>query len=219
MPLSVQDNIPLMSKGDDYGTIGNELLVSDAKGKSYGIELLGRWVVARKVNVLSSFTLFKSLFAKKGGKYMSSAWDNGYIFNLTGTYYLSRNWSIGAKVKSIGGAPFTPYDQNKSSLVLAWNASGKPYFDYSQYNTLRNPSYTQLDLRVDKTFYLKKYMLGLYLDMQNVTRSSFKNQDVIVSTGNIINPQDPVDQQHYEMKSLKRSSASIIPTIGVTVEF
>lgn len=219
MPLSVQDNIPLMSKGDDYGTIGNELLVSDAKGKSYGIELLGRWVVARKVNVLSSFTLFKSLFAKKGGKYISSAWDNGYIFNLTGTYYLSRNWSIGAKVKSIGGAPFTPYDQNKSSLVLAWNASGKPYFDYSQYNTLRNPSYTQLDLRVDKTFYLKKYMLGLYLDMQNVTRSSFKNQDVIVSTGNIINPQDPVDQQHYEMKSLKRSSASIIPTIGVTVEF
>ncbi len=219
MPLSVQDNIPLMSKGDDYGTIGNELLVSDAKGKSYGIELLGRWVVARKVNVLSSFTLFKSLFAKKGGKYMSSAWDNGYIFNLTGTYYLSRNWSIGAKVKSIGGAPFTPYDQNKSSLVLAWNASGKPYFDYSQYNTLRNPSYTQLDLRVDKTFYLKKYMLGLYVDMQNVTRSSFKNQDVIVSTGNIINPQDPVDQQHYEMKSLKRSSASIIPTIGVTVEF
>ncbi len=219
MPLSVQDNIPLMSKGDDYGTIGNELLVSDAKGKSYGIELLGRWVVARKVNVLSSFTLFKSLFAKKGSKYMSSAWDNGYIFNLTGTYYLSRNWSIGAKVKSIGGAPFTPYDQNKSSLVLAWNASGKPYFDYSQYNTLRNPSYTQLDLRVDKTFYLKKYMLGLYVDMQNVTRSSFKNQDVIVSTGNIINPQDPVDQQHYEMKSLKRSSASIIPTIGVTVEF
>lgn len=219
MPLSVQDNIPLMSKGDDYGTIGNELLVSDAKGKSYGIELLGRWVVARKVNVLSSFTLFKSLFAKKRGEYLSSAWDNGYIFNLTGTYYLSRNWSIGAKIKSIGGAPYTPYDQNKSSLVLAWNASGKPYFDYSQYNTLRNPSYTQLDLRVDKTFYLKKYMLGLYLDMQNVTRSSFKNQDVIVSTGNIINPQDPVDQQHYEMKSLKRSSASIIPTIGVTVEF
>lgn len=219
MPLSVQDNIPLMSKGDDYGFIGNELLVSDAKGKSYGIELLARWVVARKVNVLSSFTLFKSQFAKKGDKYLSSAWDNGYIFNLTGTYYLSGNWSIGAKIKSIGGAPFTPYDQDKSSLVLAWNASGKPYLDYSQYNTLRNPSYTQLDLRVDKTFYLKKYMLGLYLDLQNVTRSSFKSQDVIVSTGNIINPQDPIDKQRYEMKSLKRSSASIIPTIGVTVEF
>lgn len=219
MPLSVQDGIPLMSKGDDYGAIGNELLVSDAKGKSYGVELLARWVVARKINILSSFTLFNSLFAKKGDKYLSSAWDNGYIFNLTGTYYLARNWSVGAKVKSIGGAPFTPYDQDKSSLVLAWNASGKPYLDYSKYNTLRNPSYTQLDLRVDKTFYLKKYMLGLYLDLQNVTRSAFKRQDVIVSTGNIINPQDPIDQQRYEMKGLKRSSASIIPTIGVSLEF
>lgn len=219
MPLSVQDGIPLMSKGDDYGAIGNELLVSDAKGKSYGVELLARWVVARKINILSSFTLFNSLFAKKGDKYLSSAWDNGYIFNLTGTYYLARNWSVGAKVKSIGGAPFTPYNQDKSSLVLAWNASGKPYLDYSKYNTLRNPSYTQLDLRVDKTFYLKKYMLGLYLDLQNVTRSAFKRQDVIVSTGNIINPQDPIDQQRYEMKGLKRSSASIIPTIGVSLEF
>lgn len=219
MPLSVQDGIPLMSKGDDYGAIGNELLVSDARGKSYGVELLARWVVARKVNVLSSFTLFKSQFAKKEGKYLPSAWDNGYIFNLTGTYYFNSNWSLGAKIKSIGGAPFTPYDKDKSSLVLAWNASGKPYLDYTQYNTLRNPSYTQLDLRVDKTFYLKKYMLGLYLDLQNVTRSSFRRQDVIVSTGNIINPQAPIEEQRYEMKNLKRSSASIIPTIGVTFEF
>ena len=176
-------------------------------------------LVVPQVNVLSSFTLFKSQFAKKEGKYLPSAWDNGYIFNLTGTYYFNSNWSLGAKIKSIGGAPFTPYDQDKSSLVLAWNASGKPYLDYTQYNTLRNPSYTQLDLRVDKTFYLKKYMLGLYLDLQNITRSSFRRQDVIVSTGNIINPQAPIEEQRYEMKNLKRSSASIIPTIGVTFEF
>ncbi|TWV15427.1 TonB-dependent receptor [Bacteroidaceae bacterium HV4-6-C5C] len=219
MPLSVEDGIPLMSKGDDYGVIGDEQLVSTSKSKSYGIELLARWLMMRKINVLSSFTLFKSLSQKESGGYLASAWDNGYIFNLVGTYYLSRNWSVGTKIKSIGGAPYTPYDQDKSSLVSAWNASGKPYLDYSRYNTLRNPSYTQLDLRVDKVFYMKKYMLGLYLDLQNITGSSFKSQDVIVSTGNILNPGDPIDEQKYEMKTLKRSSSSMIPTIGVTFEF
>jgi hypothetical protein len=62
-------------------------------------------------------------------------------------------------------------------------------------------------------------MLGLYLDLQNITGSSFKSQDVIVSTGNILNPGDPIDEQKYEMKTLKRSSSSMIPTIGVTFEF
>lgn len=219
MPLSVDDGIPLMSKGNDYGVIGNEYLISKSKGESYGIELLARWLIMRKVNVSSSFTLFKSQFEKLDKVSVASAWDNGYIFNLTGTYYLPQNWSIGAKVKSIGGTPYTPYDNDKSSLVLAWNASGKPYFDYEQYNIKRTSSYTQLDLRVDKTFYIKNFMVGLYVDLQNVTGSSFKNQDVILSTGNIINPEAPIEDQRYEMKTLSRISSTMVPTIGVTFEF
>ncbi len=219
MPLSIADGIPLMSKGNDYGVIGNEPLLSSSEGTSYGIELLARWLVMQKVNVSSSFTLFKSRFDKLDGESVASAWDNGYIFNLTGTYYLPNNWSIGGKIKSIGGAPYTPYDQDKSSLVVAWNASGKPYLDFGQYNVLRSAAYTQLDLRVDKTFYIKSYMLGVYMDMQNVTKSVFKNQDVIISTGKILNPEAPLGDQRYEMKSLKRESSTIVPTIGVTFEF
>lgn len=219
MPLSVQDRIPLMSKGDDYGVIGNEYLTSTSKGQSYGVELLARWLIMRKVNVSSSLTLFKSRFKEKNGEYLASAWDNGFIFNLTGTYNLPKNWSVGAKIKSIGGAPYTPYDTEKSSLVIAWDALGKPYYDYTRYNTKRNPSYTQLDLRVDKTFYVKNFMIGLYIDLQNVTGSSFKNQDVILSTGNIINAEDPKELQKYEMKTLKRTSSTMVPTIGATFEF
>lgn len=219
IPLSVEDGIPLMSKGDDYGVIGNEKLVDLAQGKSYGVEFLGRWLVMRKVNLSSSLTLFKSKSKGEEEKYISSSWDNGYILNLTGTYYFPRNWSVGAKIKSIGGTPYTPYDEDKSSLVSAWDASGKPYFNYAQYNALRNSSYTQLDLRVDKTYYLKRYMLGFYIDIQNATRSSFKNQDAIVSTGKVINPNAPKEEQRYEMRSIKRSSSTLVPTLGVTFEF
>ena len=219
MPLSENDGIPLMSKGDDYGVIGNELLNSSAEGKAYGIELLARWIILKRLNLSSSFTLFKSQYKNSSGEYIPSAWDDQYIFNLTTTYYLPANWSVGVKIRSIGKGPYTPYDQEKSSLVTAWDVQGRPYLDYSRFNSMRNSSYTQPDLRVDKLFYLKKYMLGFYIDIQNITGSKFKRQDAIISTGKIINPEDPVEMQRYEMKSINRSSSSRIPTIGATFEF
>lgn len=219
MPLSIEDGIPLMSKGDDYGIIGNEYLRSSSKGDSYGVELLARWIVLRKLNMSSSLTLFKSKFRNTEDKSIASVWDNGYILNLTGTYNLPKNWSIGAKIKSTGGAPYTPYDVDKSSLVSAWDAQGKPYLDYSQYNMKRNSSYTQLDIRADKTFYIRNLMIGLYIDLQNITRSKFRNQDIVISTGKIENPDAPEEQQRYEMKSLKRVSSTMVPTVGVTLEF
>ena len=60
IPLSVADGIPLTCKGNDYGVIGNELLTSTAQGRSYGAELLLKWLIAKKLNLASSFTLFKS---------------------------------------------------------------------------------------------------------------------------------------------------------------
>ncbi|MEN9917712.1 MAG: hypothetical protein RL662_148 [Bacteroidota bacterium] len=220
MPLSVQDSIPLMSKGNDYGVIGNELLTSSAQGRSYGVEFLARWIVPQKVNVMSSFTLYKSEYKNSGNTdYIASAWDNGYILNISGTYYLPKNWSVGMKIRSIGGGSYTPYDVQKSSLVSAWDVQGRAYLDYSQFNTKRSSSYTQLDLRVDKTLYIKRYMLGFYIDIQNLTGSEFKEQDAIVSTGAILNPSAPTDQHVYEMKYLKRTSSTIVPTIGITFEF
>lgn len=220
IPLSVADQITLACKGNDYGIIGNEALVSTAQGRSYGLELLARWFISKKLNLSSSFTLFKSEFRNtKESKYVVSAWDNNYIFNLTGTYNLPKHWSIGAKVKCIGGAPYTPYDVEKSSLVTAWDAKGRPYYDYSQQNTKRLPGYGQLDIRVDKTFYIKRCMLGFYIDLQNVTMSKYREPDVLMSTGIIENPDAPLDRQRYKMKYIKQESGSLIPSLGITFEY
>ena len=91
IPLSVADGIPLTCKGNDYGVIGNELLTSTAQGRSYGAELLLKWLIAKKLNLASSFTLFKSEYrTDKESEYIASAWDNRFIFNLRGTYNLPR---------------------------------------------------------------------------------------------------------------------------------
>lgn len=192
IPFSIADGIPLACKGNDYGVIGNEALSSTAQGRAYGIEILMKWLIAKKLNLASSFTLFKSEYRNnKQSEYIASAWDNRYIFNMSGTYNFPHNWSLGMKISCIGGAPYTPYDVEKSSLVTAWNAQGRPYYDYTKYNTGRLPAFGQLDVRVDKTFYLKRCMLGFYIDLQNVTNSKFKQPDILMSTGVIENPSAP----------------------------
>ena len=220
IPLSVADGIPLTCKGNDYGVIGNELLTSTAQGRSYGAELLLKWLVAKKLNLASSFTLFKSEYrTDKESEYIASAWDNRFIFNLRGTYNLPQHWSVGMKVSCIGGAPYTPYDADKSSLVTAWNAQGKPYYDYTRYNEERLPAFTQVDIRIDKTFYLKRCMLGFYIDLQNIAGSKLKQADVLMSTGVIKNPDAPIAEQRYVMKSLKQESGTLLPTLGITFEY
>lgn len=220
IPFSIADGIPLACKGNDYGVIGNEALSSTAQGRAYGIEILMKWLIAKKLNLASSFTLFKSEYRNnKQSEYIASAWDNRYIFNMSGTYNFPHNWSLGMKINCIGGAPYTPYDVEKSSLVTAWNAQGRPYYDYTKYNTGRLPAFGQLDVRVDKTFYLKRCMLGFYIDLQNVTNSKFKQPDILMSTGVIENPSAPMAEQRYKMKYITQKSGTLMPTLGITFEY
>lgn len=220
MPFSLSDQIPLYCKGNDYGTIGNEALSSEAKGRSYGVELMFKWLLTQKLNLSSSLTIFKSEF-KDGeqGSYVPSAWDNRFILNMSGTYNFLKHWSLGAKVSCIGGSPYTPYDVEKSSLVEAWNVQGRAYYDYSRYNQERLPVFGQLDVRVDKTFYLKKCMLGFYLDIQNITASKLRQPDALMSTGQIENPSAPLSEQRYVMKSIRQESGTLLPTLGITFEY
>ena len=220
MPFSLSDQIPLSCKGNDYGTIGNEALSSEAKGRSYGVELMFKWLLTQKLNLSSSLTIFKSEF-KDGeqGSYVPSAWDNRFILNMSGTYNFPKHWSLGAKVSCIGGSPYTPYDVEKSSLVEAWNVQGRAYYDYSRYNQERLPVFGQLDVRVDKTFYLKKCMLGFYFDIQNITASKLRQPDALMSTGQIENPSAPLSEQRYVMKSIRQESGTLLPTLGITFEY
>ena len=220
IPLSLADSIPLTCKGNDYGTVGDERLVSTAEGRAYGLEAMVQWQIPGKLNVVGSATVYRSEYRNdRRSPYIASAWDNRFVLNLSGTYDLPRSWSIGAKVSAIGGAPYTPYDVEKSSLKVAWDAQGRPYYDYDRYNSGRLSAFAQLDLRVDKTFYFKNCMLGLYIDLQNVTGSKLRQPDVLMSTGIVENPSAPVADQRYKMKYIKQASGTLVPTLGVTVEF
>ena len=219
-PMSVKDSIPLASKGTDYGVLGNEAVTSTATGRAYGAELMGRWYNYKGLTFIASYTWVRSEFkdGRQSGKYIPSSWDNKHMFTFSGTYSLPKNWDVSAKFRVVGGAPYTPYDVARSSYVEAWDANNQLLYDYSRFNSERLDPFTQLDLRVDKTFYFKRLMLGIYIDVQNVLNSKYKEQDVYVKPGKILNPDAPLSQQRYELKPVSRETGTLLPSIGVIIE-
>lgn len=220
VPLSLSDNIPLTCKGNDYGVTGNEVLISTAQGRAYGAELSARWQIANKINLVGAFTLYWSEFrSNRHSPYIPSAWDNRWILNISGTYDFPHRWSIGAKLSAIGGAPYTPYDEERTSLKSYWDAMGRAALDYSRYNDSRLKPFAQLDIRVDKVWEFQKWNLGVYIDLENVTFSEITLPDALLSTGVIKNPSAPLAEQRYELKKIEQRNGTLIPTIGITAEF
>lgn len=216
---SVKDSIPVEGKGTNYGSVGNEQILSNLKGRSYGAEFSLRWFVSDRLNLISSITIFRSQFKDLTGNYIGTSWDNKRLMTLSGGYKLPKNFVIGAKFRYSGGSPYTPLDVDKSSLVAAWDASGRAYRDYSKYNSIYLKQFNQLDIRVDKEFYFDKFALKLYVDIQNILNKQYKDADVLISTGKIVNPSAPTNEQRYQMKRIELLGGTVLPTIGVTLEF
>ena len=77
----------------------------------------------------------------------------------------------------------------------------------------------QLDIRVDKVWEFRKWGLGIYLDLENITFSAITLPDALLSTGIIENPSAPIEEQRYLLKRIKQRNGTLVPTIGVTAEF
>lgn len=223
-PFSLRDSVSLASKGADYGTFGDELLISDNEGRAVGAELFLRGELAKGLNVLLSYTYVRSEFQDKELEFVPSAWDNQHLLNISARRSLGKNWDLGAKWRYVGGAPYTPWDEEKSSYVLAWDAQSGPYLDYDQYNQLRLSGFHQLDIRVDKSYYFKKWSVTFYLDIQNLYNFKADQPDNLIRVtdemGNpvIMNPEDPIEMQRYKLKSIKNDAGTVLPTLGLILE-
>jgi len=219
--FSVRDQVPLSSKSAGYGIFGDEELVSTSDGRAYGFELLGRFKEFKKTNMVFSYTFVRSEFRDRSSSWIPSSWDNRHLFNVTATTQLERNWDIGFKWRFVGGAPFTPYDLELSSLKAAWDLQGEGYLDYSRFNTERLKSFHQLDVRVDKQYFFKGWSLMLYVDVQNLYNHQSDQPSILLrETGLDGQPvTDPEDPDRYSLKFIEGSSGTVLPTIGIIVEF
>ncbi|PLW92458.1 MAG: TonB-dependent receptor [Marinilabiliales bacterium] len=224
-PVSLRDSVSLANKGGDFGVVGDEPVESVGEGRAYGFEVLYRRKIIDKMTMLVTYTFVRSEFTGFDNEYIASAWDARNIVNVLVSRKFKRNWTFGLKWKYSGGSPYTPYDEYTSSLVQAWNIQGRPYLNYSAYNSERLSSFHQLDVRIDKEYFFDKWSLNIYMDVQNFYNFQYEGQDNLIpatdNSGNniIVNPLDPAELQRYEMKTLENVGGSIVPTLGIIVEF
>ena len=219
-PFSVNDQISLANKGADFGVIGDEELTSTSKGRAYGAEFQARISSPKGYNMNLSYTLVRSEFQDGKGEYLVSAWDSKHILSMTGTAALKRNWQVGGRFRFVGGLPYTPWDMNRSSLIEAWNLTGGPYLDNTRLNSNRFGVFHQLDVRVDKSYYLKNATLKFYIDIQNLYNFQSQSIDILVretdAGGNFLTADNGT---RYVLRSVKNPSGTVLPTIGIQIEF
>jgi hypothetical protein len=222
-PFSVKDSVALGSKAADFGVFGDEEVLSIGIGRAYGSELYYRAENVRNFNLILSYTFVRSEFQDNQGSYVPSKWDNRHILIFTALRPLPRNWEVGLKWRYSGGAPYTPYDLEFSSIRDAWDAQNAPYLDYSRFHESRLRNFHQLDLRIDKQFFLKKWSVMAYLDIQNIYNFESQLPDNVIrqegENGQPIVFTDDNGVERYKLKTLENMTGSVLPTIGLIFEF
>jgi len=163
-----------------------------------------------------SYTYYHSQFTGFDTQtYTRSAWDNRHLISLTGGYLFGKNksWEIAAKWRFLGPNPYTPFDTLAS--IANYLALGEGVFDYSRVNTLQSGSFSQVDFRLDKKWFFKKWSLNVFLDIQNLLNQ--KNPGIPnftlkrdAQTGQFIQPYLP------EIVGLE--SGNLIPSIGLRIK-
>lgn len=218
-PFSVLDQISLANKGADFGTVGDEEVTSTSNGRAYGAEFQARISSTKGYSMNLSYTLVRSEFEDASNTYIASSWDSKSILSVTGSAALKRGWQVGGRFRFVGGVPYTPFDKDRSSLIEAWDLRGGPYLNYTKINSLRFSSFNQLDVRVDKAYYLKKMTLKFYLDIQNLLNFKAPVQDFLVreedGNGNYLTTDN---NTRYVLRSVPNSEGTILPTIGIQIE-
>jgi len=221
-PSSILNGIALANLGADFGVIGNEPVSSDAEGRAYGLELLAQQRLYKGFYGIAAITLVRSEFTNPNTEgFIPSSWDNRFIVSLTAGQRLKRDWELGARWRYLGGTPFTPFDIGASSLRSNWDLRNMGILNFNQINAQRLASFHQLDIRIDKRYFFPKWNLNWYLDIQNAYNFRAQQPDILVPTRDeagalVVNPEDP---SRYVIRNIANPAGTILPTIGIIVEF
>jgi hypothetical protein len=221
-PSSVQNGIALSNLGADFGVIGNEAVRSDAEGRAYGLEFLAQQRLFNDFYGIAALTLVRSEFTNPNTVgFIPSAWDNRFIVSLTAGKRLKRDWELGARWRFLGGTPYIPFDIEASSLRSNWDLFNQGIFDYSRINEPRLNSFHQLDLRVDKKYFFDRWNLNWYFDIQNAYNFQAEQPDRLVAIRDEagLTVVDPADPTRYLLRSVRNTAGSILPTVGIIIEF
>ena len=178
---------------DNFASFGLDPLVSEGRGRSYGVELLLQKKLSEiPLYGLASVTLSRNAFTALDGIERSGAYDQQVILNLTAGYQFDERWEASMKFRFATGRPYTPFTSTGTQNV-------------SEYNSLRVPAGHGLDIRVDRRWNFSSWNLIAYIDIQNI----YNNK----GSGSV---RWNAREQRVESNE---NAIGILPSIGVSAEF
>ncbi|HEY2404682.1 MAG TPA: TonB-dependent receptor, partial [Polyangiaceae bacterium] len=143
------------------------LLVQDGEGRAYGTQVLLRQELASGFFGWVSYTLMRS----ERRDHPSNPWrlfdfDQTHVATVVASYDLGLGFEFGARFRYATGFPRTPV---VGAVAGVNNDVYQPQMPASLQNTIRIPSFVQLDARLAKRFEWSWGKAEAYLDVQNVT--------------------------------------------------
>ena len=150
--------------------------VTGGVGRIYGAEFSVniRPATGRQYFGYLSYTLSRS--ERKDGPlepWRLFDFDQTHILTAAFVYNFPRNWEIGGTFRLVSGNPNTPV------IDSVYDALNDIYIPIDgRVNTLRNPLFHQLDVRIQKKWIFKGWRLALFLDIRNAYNQ--QNQEGII---------------------------------------
>jgi TonB family protein len=192
-----------------------ERFSSTGKGRSYGVETLLRHQVTAHFFGWVAYTLSRTEvtqgLAMLGGTqmagmnvnntstaYQPSAYDETHNLIVVGSYRLA-SWELGGRYRLVSGRPETPV---RGAFFDADFGGYTPM--YGTTNSTRRATFSQLDLRIERTWLFDAWRFSAYLDVQNVTNAQ--------------NPEATVYDYRYQ-KSAPVRGLPILPVLGLKGRF
>jgi TonB family protein len=146
---------------------------ADELGRMYGLEIMLKHDQGKRFFGWIAYSLSRS----ERRDPHTGAWslygkDETHNLQLIGSLRLPKFWEIGCRVRYVTGDPTTPI------IGVGYNETYGGFFPlYGPKNSSRFDSFFQLDMRVEKKFMMKNWVLTTYLDFQDLSWFVYKSPE------------------------------------------
>ncbi len=141
------------------------LVVNEGAGRIYGLELLARHKPVGRFFGWIAYTLMRAEETPHpGDPSRPMEWDQTHILTAVASYKLPWNFEVSGRFRVVTGNPFTEV----ATAVYDEDDDNYNRIASSCIRCARLPAFHQFDLRLDRKWVWDTWMLGVYLDVQNV---------------------------------------------------
>jgi TonB family protein len=142
---------------------GEPGFVNEGRGRIVGAEFSAEIRPDDRTFGFVAYTLSRSERSEHGAPYRLFDHDQTHILSIAASRKLGAGWELGTRFRLVSGEPTT------AVLGRTFDARSGVYLpEYGAVNSERNPTFHQLDVKVEKAFHLGALTLAPYLEVQNV---------------------------------------------------